>query len=66
MAGKTIYIFAQESFYLRVIRNDINEEDTSFFDCKHKHMMKSGAPPEKLGVLYRMFTYRIPWFHKQN
>ena len=38
--------FAQESFYL----NDINEQDTSFLDCKHKHMLKCGAPPDKLGV----------------
>ena len=27
---------------------------TSFLDCKHKHMMKSGAPPDKVGVLYRL------------
>ena len=27
-------------------------------------MMKSGAPPDKFRVLYRMVTYRIPWFHK--
>ena len=60
------YIFAQESFYLQGILNDINEQDTSFLDCKHKHMMKCGAPPDKFGVLYRMFTYRIPWFHNQN
>ena len=46
--------------------DDINEQDTSFLDCKHKHMMKSGAPPDKFGVLYSMVTYRIPWFHKQN
>ena len=65
LAGKRKYIFAQESFYLQGILDDINEQDTSFFDCKHKHMMKSGAPPDKFGVLYRMFTYRIPWFHKQ-
>ena len=31
---------------------DINEQDTSFVYCKHKHMMKSGAPPDKFGVLY--------------
>ena len=60
------YIFAQESFYLQGILNGINEQDTSFLDCKHKHMMKSGAPPDKFGVLYSMFAYRIPWFHKQN
>ena len=59
-------IFAQESFFLQGILDDINEQDTSFLDCKHKHMMKSGAPPEKFGVLYRWLPYRIPWFHKQN
>ena len=60
------HIFIQESIYLQGILNDINEQDTSFLDCKHKHMMKSGAPPDKVGVLYRMshielygFTSRI-------
>ena len=48
------HIFAQESFYLQGILNGINEQDTSFPDCKHKHMMKCGAPPDKF--LYRMFT----------
>ena len=43
------YIFAQESFYLQGILDDINEQDTSFPDCKHKHMMKCGAPPDKFG-----------------
>ena len=66
MAGKRKYIFEQESLYLQGILDDINEQNTSFVDCKHKHMMKSGAPPDKFGVLYHMFTYRIPWFHKQN
>ena len=60
------YIFAQESFYVEGKLNDINEQDTSFLDCKHKHMMKSRAPPDKFGVLYHIFTYRIPGFHKQN
>ena len=46
--------------------DDINEQDTSFVDCKHKHMMKSGAPPDQFGVLYRMVTYKIPWFQKKN
>ena len=66
LAGKRKYIFAQESFYLQGILDDINEQDTYFLGCKHKHMMKSGAPPYKFGVLYRMVTYRIPWFHKPN
>ena len=60
------YIFAQESFYLQGILNNINEHGTSFLECKHKHMMKDGAPPDKDGVLYHVFTCRIPWFHKQN
>ena len=60
------HIFAQESLYLQGILDDINEQDTSFVDCKHKHMMKSGAPPDKFRVMYRMFTYRILWFHKQH
>ena len=46
--------------------NDIIEQDTSLLDCKHKHMMNCEAPPDKFEVLYRMFNYRIPWFHKQN
>ena len=50
MAGMKKYIFAQESFYLQGIINDINEQDTSFLDCKHKHMMKCGAPPDKFRV----------------
>ena len=71
MAGMRKYIFVQESFYLQGILNDINEQDTSFLDCKHKHMMKCGAPPDKfkVNVPYNvpyMFTKRIPWFHKQN
>ena len=40
--------------YLQGALNDINEQDTSFHDCKHKHMMKNGAPPDKLRVLYRL------------
>ena len=55
--------FVQESFYLQGILNDINEQDRSFLDCKHKHMMKSRAPPDKFGVLFCIefhgFTSRI-------
>ena len=53
------YISVQESFYLQGILNDINEQDTSFLDCKHKHMMKCGTPPDKFGV-------RVPYVYKQN
>ena len=44
------YIFSQESFYVQGKLNDINEQDTSFLDSKHKHMLKSGAPPDKFRV----------------
>ena len=27
---------------------------TSSPDCKHKHMLGNGAPPDKFGVLYRL------------
>ena len=64
--SKGKYIFPQESFYLQGLLDDINEQDTSFLDCKHKHMMKNGAPPDKFGVLYCIVTYRISWLHKQN
>ena len=46
------YILAEEFFYLQGILNDINEQDTSFLDCKHKHMSGNGAPPDRFGVLY--------------
>ena len=64
------HIIAQESFYEQGIINDINEQDTSFLDCKHKHMMKSGAPPDKVRVVYCMlpiefhgFTSRSDFYH---
>ena len=55
--GMSKYIFAQECFYPQGKLNNINEQDTSFLDCKHKHMMKSGAPPGKFG--FHGFTSRI-------
>ena len=64
------YIFTH--FYLQGILNDINEQDiflivnTHLFDCKHKHMMKSGVPPCKVSSSAPSVTYRIPWFHNQN
>ena len=56
------YIFTQESFYLQGILNDINEQDTSFLDCKHKHMMKSETPPDKVGVLHRLLPIEFHGF----
>ena len=36
--------------FLSTSYNNINEQDTSFLDCKHKHMMKCGATPDKFRV----------------
>ena len=51
--------FSHASFYLQGILDDINEQDSSFLDCKHKHMMKSGAPPDKF-VPYMYVPY-VPY-----
>ena len=46
---------------------DINEQDTSFLGCKHRHMMKSGAPPVKFSPVHLLheefpgFTSRIDY-----
>ena len=56
------YIFTQASSYLQGILNDINEQDTSFLDCNHKHMMKSGAPPDKVRVLHRLLPIEFHVF----
>ena len=56
------YIFTQESFYLHGIFNDITEQDTYFLDCKHKHMMKSGAPPDKVEVLHLLLPIEFHCF----
>ena len=48
--------------YLQGILDDINEQDTSFLDCKHKHMMKSGAPPDNVRVLYCLLPIEFHGF----
>ena len=59
------YNFIQDSFYQQGILNDYNEQDTSFLDCKHKHMMKSGAPPDKVGVLHCLFPIEFHSFRSR-
>ena len=59
---KTQLCLIVPSFYLQGILNDITEQDTSFLDCKHKHMMKSGAPPDKVGVLHRLLPIEFHGF----
>ena len=58
-------IFTQESFYVQGILKDTNEQDTSFLDCKHKHIMKSGAPPDKIGVLHRLLLIEFHGFRAE-
>ena len=56
------YIFTYESFHLHGILNNITERHTSLLDCKHKHMMKSGAPPDKVRVLHRLLPIEFHGF----
>ena len=56
------YILTQESFYLYRIFNNISEQNTSLLDCKYKHMMKSGAPTDKVGVLHRLLPIEFHGF----
>ena len=56
------YIFTQDILYLHHIFNNITEQDTSHLDCKHKHMMKSGASPGKVRVLYRLLPIEFHGF----
>ena len=53
-------------FYLQGILNDINEQDTSFLDCKHKHMIKRGAPPDKVRVLHRLLPKEFHGYQLLN
>ena len=59
-------IFLHKKVPIYMVANNIDEQNTSFLDCKHKPIMKSGAPPDKVGVLHHLlpieshgFTSRI-------
>ena len=45
-------IFLHKKVSIYKVYSTISMNRTSFLDCKHKHMMKGGAPPDKVGVLY--------------
>ena len=36
-----------------------------FLECKHKRMMKSGAPPDKLGVLHHLLPIEFHGFTRE-
>ena len=44
--------------------NNINEQDTSFLDCKHKYLVKNGerVPPDRFGVLHRLLPIEFHGF----
>ena len=54
LAGKENMFFLK--FLSHGILRDINERDV-FLNCKHKHMLKKGAPLDN-----RTVTHKIPWF----
>ena len=53
---ENIFLHKKASIYN--ILNNINEQDKSILDCKHKHRMKSGSPPNKDGVLYHLLPIK--------
>ena len=65
LAGK-VNIFLHKKFLYKIILNDINEKNTSFLDCKHKHTMKAELHLTKSGSYTSSVTCRILRCHKQN
>ena len=45
------------------IINNVNERDSSSLDCKHKHMLENGAPPDQFGVLYHVLPIEFHSFY---
>ena len=37
--------------------------DTSFLDCKRKHMLQKTAPPDKFGALYHVLHIQLHGFN---
>ena len=44
----------------------IKMNSPSFLDCKHKHMIKNRAPPDKVGVLHRLLPIEFNGFTRRN
>ena len=42
----------------------LSNQEHLFLVCKHKQMLKIGAPPHKFRVMY--FSYGFPWFEQIN
>ena len=50
---------------LQGIFSYINERDPSSPDCKYKHMLENGAPPDKFGVQYRLIYLEFHGFNSR-
>ena len=57
--------FAQDYFYFQDVFSYINERKTSTSNCKHKHMLENGAPPDKFGVLYYLLHRVVHGFNSR-
>ena len=64
MAGmEIIFLYNKVSIYKVYLMILMNR---TFLDCKYKHMMKSGAPPDKVGVLYRLLPIEFHGFTRRT
>ena len=55
----------KNTFAQNVPMTDINGKHHSF-DCKHKHMMKEGAPPDNFGILHCLLSKEFIDFNTKN
>ena len=56
-------------FYKKVpiyeVYSTISMNRAPLFHCKHKHIMKSGAPPDKFGVMPHLVPIQFPGFRSR-
>ena len=62
LAGMKNIMFLHKKVSIYKVYSTISMNRTSFLHCKHKLMMKSGAPPDKVGVLYRLLPIEFHGF----
>ena len=59
MAGKENILLRKEVSIYNVYSK---YQLTGHVECKHKHMMKSGAPPDRVGVLHHLLPIEFHGF----
>ena len=52
-------IFLHKKVSMQGILDNINEQDTSFLDYKHKHMMKRGTPLVKSNEKAQIYRFEL-------